>query len=176
MYQHAVCIALPDRAQAAATLRRGRELHLARILYRQNVPSRAGRVGSVSPARNQLCDRHFGVGNEPTSPQLAAAAAAQTTQAQRLAHDHLFEDGAPLLSRRTSPNDPSDNSMAAPVGRLPQDSESYRRRVGQAVNAKTLRIKHYLCACPSAEEGIDWQGAEETRQGRQEMVVQREHD
>ena len=46
----------------------------------------------------------------------------------------------PLLSRRTSPNVPSDNSIAAPVGRLPQDSESYSRRVGQAKNSGMFRI------------------------------------
>jgi len=43
--------------------------------------------------------------------------------------------------------------MAAPVRRLPQGSESYSGRVGQAENSETFRLQHYMCACPSAKAG-----------------------
>src|SRR5689334_25436324 len=94
----------------------------------------------------------------------AAPVAAQPPQAHRLAHDHPFEDRAPLLSRRASPNDPSDQSVAAPVPRLSPGTESYPRRVAQVEMADSLRSPHEMCACPStsaqrlrlfAEVGID---------------------
>ena len=114
VHQHAVGIALPDRAEAATTLRRGRELHLAPVLDRQDVPPGARHAGPIGPARNQPCRRHFRAGKEPPSLQLSPAIATQSAQAHRFARHHTFEDCAPLLSRRRSPNDPSDNSMAAP--------------------------------------------------------------
>ena len=52
----------------------------------------------------------------------------------RLARDHPFEDRPPPLSRRRSPNDPSDHSISAPVLRLPGQTESYPRRVGQGIS------------------------------------------
>ena len=72
VHQHAVCIALLHRTKATATLGCGRELHLAAILDRQNVPSGAGLTGSVSPALNQLLSRHFRIGEEPPGLQLTS--------------------------------------------------------------------------------------------------------
>jgi hypothetical protein len=48
----------------------------------------------------------------------------------------------PPLSRRRSPNDPSDHSISAPVLRLPGGRESYQNRFGQAFNTQvTLHLR-----------------------------------
>ena len=117
VHQHAEGIALSDRAEAAAALCCGRELHLTTVLDRQDMPPGTGRAGQIGPARNQLCRRHLRAGEEPPGLQLTLAVAAQPAQAHRFTRRHPFEDLRPLLSRRTSPNVPSDNSIAAPVGR-----------------------------------------------------------
>src|SRR3984957_15737096 len=165
VYQHAVCIALLHRAKAAATPGGGREFHLATVLDRQNVPPSACLPGSVSPALNQLRGRHLRIGKEPPGLQFTAAVAAQPAQAYRFAQHHLFEDRSPPLSRRRSPNDPRDISMAAPVLCQPRDTESYSGRVAQGQNAatgenvRTFHIRHYMCACPSAKAGMTTRGA-----------------
>ena len=87
----------------------------------------------------------------PTKTETRPTRGVDWAQAHRFARHHLFEDRVPLLSRRTSPNDPSENSMVAPVDRLPQASESHPSRVGQMGNAKTLQS----CACPSAFAGVE---------------------
>ena len=153
--------ALTHRAEVATALCRGRELHLTtipgpspgRALDRQNMPPSTGRAGQIGPAGNQLCRRHSRAGEEPPGLQLTLAVATQPAQAHRFTRRHPFEDLRPLLSRRTSPNVPSDNSIVAPVGRLPQGSELYSRRVAQAKNSGKFRIRHYMCACPSAKAG-----------------------
>ena len=117
------------------------------------MPPGAGGTGLGTPAFNDLRGRHLGVGKKPASPLFASTVATKPAKAHRLAHDHLFEDRAPPLSRRRSPNDPSDISMAAPVRRLPRDSESYSGRVGQAENAETFQGRHYMCVCPRAFAG-----------------------
>src|SRR4029077_8518824 len=86
----------------------------------------------------------------------------------RFAQHHLFEDRSPPLSRRRSPNDPRDISIAcpgpdpgaAPVLCQPRGTESYSGRVAQGRNAATgenvgtFRIRHYIHACPSAFAGM----------------------
>ena len=161
VHQHAVCVSLTHRAEVATALRRGRELHLTSVpgsrpgqaLDRQDMPPGTGRAGQIGPARNQLCRRHSRAGEEPPGLQLTLAVAAQLAQAHRFTRRHPFEDLRPLLSRRTSPNVPNDNSIAAPVGRLPQGSESFSRRVAQAKKSGRFRIRFYMCACPSAKAG-----------------------
>ena len=127
VHQHAVCISLPTgRGRGGAVLWWGTSPHYGpRIssLNRQDVPPGTGRAGQIGPARDQLCRRHLRAGEEPPGLQLTLAVAAQPAQAHRFTRRHPFEDLRPLLSRRTSPNVPSDNSIAAPVGRLPQGKQ-----------------------------------------------------
>ena len=121
---------------------------------RQHMPPGARGTGPIRPALDDLRCCHLRVGKEPPGSLFAWTVAAQPAQTHRLARNHLFEDRAPPLSRRRSPNVPSDISMAAPVGRLPQVRESYSRRVGQTKNAatvQTFRRPHYMWACPRAE-------------------------
>jgi hypothetical protein len=140
VHQHAVCVSLTHRPEIAAALRRGWELHLTTVpgsspgqaLDREDVSPGTGRAGQIGPARNQLCRRHSRAGEEPPILQLTLAVAAQLAQVHRFTRRHPFEYLCPLLSRRTSPNVPIDNSIAAPVGRLPQGSESHSRRVAQS--------------------------------------------
>jgi hypothetical protein len=153
VHQHTIGIALLHRTKAAPALRRGREFNLRGILDRQHMPPGAGGPGLRTPSFDDLRYRHLSVGEEPAGPLFASAVPTEAAQAHGLAHDHLFEDRTPPLSRRRSPNVPSDISMAAPVRRLPQGSESYSGRVGQAENSETFRLQHYMCACPSAFAG-----------------------
>ena len=131
--QHAIAMTFADRAEAAAASRPGREFDLAGVLDRKNVPVRRGRTGQLAPAFDDFRRRHLGIGEEPAGALLPGAIAADLTQADCLARDHSFEDRSPPLSRRSSPNDPTDHSMLSPVLRLPRGSESDVRRAGQAV-------------------------------------------
>src|SRR5487761_2141356 len=130
---HAVRIPFLHRPQAAAALRGGREFHLRGILNRQPVPPGGGRAGQIAPSLDNSRRRYFRVGEKPTRSQFATTVTTQPAQADRLARDHSFEDRTPPLSRRRSPNDPSDHSISAPVLRLPGWTESYSRRVGQEI-------------------------------------------
>ena len=83
------------------------------------MPSGHSRAGPIAPSLDDLRGRYFGVGEETTCLQFATPVTTQPAQADRLARDHPFEDRTPPLSRRISPNDPSDHSISAPVLRLP---------------------------------------------------------
>ncbi len=123
---------------------------------RQHMPPGAGGTGPIRPAFDDLRCGHLFAGKEPPGSLFACTVAGQPAQTHRLAQDHLFDDRAPPLSRRRSPNVPSDISMAAPVTRLTRVRESYSRRVGQTKNAaalETFRTRHQMCACPRAEAG-----------------------
>ena len=118
------------------------------------MPPGARGTGPIRPAFDDLRCGHLLAGKEPTGSLFACTVAAQPAKTHRLARNHLLEDRTPPLSRRKSPNVPSDISMAAPVGRLPKVSEWYSRRVGQTKNAamvQTFHTPHYMCACPRAE-------------------------
>ena len=129
-----VGVAFLYRSQAATALRGGGEFHLRGVLDRQHMPPEKSRAGSQAPTFDDLRGRHPRVGEEPTRLQFATAVTTQPAQAYRLARNHPFEDRTPPLSRRTSPNDPSDHSISAPVLRLPGPTESYSRRVGQGIS------------------------------------------
>src|SRR5665213_700788 len=133
MGDNPVCIAFLHWSKAAAALRGGREFHLRGILNRQNMTTADRRAGSQAPAFDDLRRRHLWVGEEPARLFFATTVTTQPAQTYRLTRDHPFEDRAPPLSRRRSPNDPSDHSISAPVLQLPGGTESYSRRVGQAV-------------------------------------------
>ena len=156
VHQHAVCISLPTgRGRGGAVLWWGTSPHYgARIQSGAGFGSPGHAARQIGPARDQLRHCHLRAGEEPPGLQLTLAVAAQPAQAHRFTRRHPFEDLRPVLSRRTSPNVPSDNSIAAPVGRLPQGSELYSRRVGQAKNTGRFRRRHYMRACPSAKAGM----------------------
>ena len=116
MHQQAVGVAFLHRAEAAAALRRGRELHLAGVIDRQARAARRRRRRSASLQEAMIfAVVTFSLAKNRPAPQLTVAVAAQPFEANRFARDHLFEDRAPLYRRRRSPNVPSDQSMAAPV-------------------------------------------------------------
>src|SRR6202789_1789749 len=50
MHQYAVRVVLLDWTEAAATLHRGRELHLAPVFNQQDVPPGAGRASQRAPS------------------------------------------------------------------------------------------------------------------------------
>jgi hypothetical protein len=106
-----VRVAFLDRPQATPAFSGGGEFHLRGILDRQYMPSGDGRSDLLAPALDDLRRRHAAVGEEPTGLQLTTTVTTQPAQADRLARDHPFEDRTPPLSRRTSPNDPSDHSI-----------------------------------------------------------------
>ena len=108
---------------------------------------------SLRPSPPAYAGAGFGIGKEPACLQFTTTVATQPAQADRLARDHLFEDRAPPLLRRRSPNAPSEHSISAPVLRLPRRTESYSRRVGQADFGDQYGTEHDLCACPSAKAG-----------------------
>jgi hypothetical protein len=137
-----VCIAFLYWSQATAALRIGGEFHLRGVLDRQYMTAGDRRAGLQAPTLNDLRRRHFRIGEEPAGLFFATSATTQPAQAYRLARDHSFEDRAPPLSRRRSPNDPSDHSISAPVLRLPGGRESYQNRFGQAFNTEmTLLVR-----------------------------------
>ena len=123
------------------------------------MPPGASGAGLGTPAFNDPRRCHLGVSKEPASPLFASTVATEAAKTHRLANDHLFEDRTPPLSRRRSPNDPSDISMAAPVRWLPRDSESYSGRVGQAENAETFQDRHHMCVCSRAQAGAGYGSA-----------------
>ena len=109
MHQKAAARAFPDLAEAAPPAGLGLEVDLARILDGQHVPAGRSGDGLFAPARDQAIGRHLLVGQEaPKSNLSGAAALAEFAQADRSAHDHAIEQYSPLLSRRLSPNWPSD--------------------------------------------------------------------
>jgi hypothetical protein len=142
--------ALLHRAETAAALRRGRELHFAGIVNRQHMQPSAGGTGLRAPGGDDLCRGYLLIAEEPAGSEFTAAVATQPFEAYRFAREHLFEDHAPLWSQRASPNVPSDMSMAAPGCPLPRYTEADPPRVGQI----TFRFPDYLCACPSAKAGM----------------------
>ena len=89
----------------------------------------------------------------------------------RLARDHPFEDRTPPLSRRRSPNDPSDHSISAPVLRLPGQTESYPRRVGRGIS-QIDTVPNITCAhalAPSQGQAPKRKALGEARIVRQEI-------
>ena len=145
-----VCIAFLHWPQATVALCRGRESHLHGILDRQRMAAGDSRAGSQAPAIDDVRHRHLRIGEEPARLQFATTVTTQPAQANCLARDHPFEDRSSPLSRRRSPDDPSDHSISAPVLRLPGRTESYSRPAGQAILRGRCDTEYYLCACPSA--------------------------
>ena len=76
-----------------------------------------------------------------------------------MARHHVHADTTTIrqLSSHTSPNDPSDQSIAA-VPRLRLCAESHLLRVGQAKTAISVPDRHYMCARPSLREGAGRRG------------------
>src|SRR6185437_3153123 len=96
------------------------EVDLARILDGEHVAARHSPRGLLAPALDQPLDRHILVGQEAAIAYLPrAAAAAELAQANTLLHGHTLEQLRPFLSRRRSPNRPSEKlvtCMATPRG------------------------------------------------------------
>jgi hypothetical protein len=121
MRQQTVRAALVQWSQAAPGLAALGALALAGrgkadrcgVLYRQHMPPRYRRAGLSAPAGNDLRRRHLRIGKEPAGPQLTAPVAAKPAKADRLAQHHAFDNRSPPLSRRASPNCPSDQFIAA---------------------------------------------------------------
>jgi hypothetical protein len=123
---------IAPRALTAAAGKR----HRRGVLDCQHMPSGDRCAGVLAPAVDNLCCRYLGVGKEAPSLQLPAAAAAQSAQADGFTQHHAFDDCSPPLSRRASPNCPSDQFIVArPLPLLLRGNASYRGRAGQAIFA-----------------------------------------
>src|SRR5665213_3552756 len=130
---------------------RSRDGMVAWIIRGSAPRQRGGTILERMVARKTVCLRRLGGnrrGEEQAGRFFATTVTTQPAQTYRLTRDHPFEDRAPPLSRRRSPNDPSDHSISAPVLQLPGGTESYSRRVGQAVFGGRCDSEYYLCAYP----------------------------
>jgi hypothetical protein len=141
--------AVPAQAGAAAALRAGWEFHLRGIpRLRRDKPASPERVVRRPTGRS--------VRSNPRRSSPPSLSGWRRIGLLALRHDDYHPAGAsipscarpsvrgscPPLSRRRSPNDPSDHSISAPVLRLPGRRESYQNRFGQVFNT----VANITCA------------------------------
>ena len=115
MGEHTMRVAVTAGPKAPAASRSGGEMDLGRILDRQHMPAGHRLARSITPTLDDFFGRHLATGEKPARAQFAAPPFTEPFEADGLVQQHVFEDRAPLLSRRASPNVPSEKFMAVPV-------------------------------------------------------------
>src|SRR5258707_5056429 len=107
-------MALADLPEPAPASCRGCEVDFAGVLDRQHMAAFCRRHRAFAPAFDHACGRHLGIAEKAVEPHfLGAVAFSQSPQADIIARNHAFDERRPPLSRRRSPNRPSDQSVCA---------------------------------------------------------------
>ena len=128
MQQHAAAVAFADLPKPAPAPCGGGEVDLAGVLNREHVTTFRRRRRAFAPALDHTRDRDLVVAEKAIEPHLLGTAAfRQPPQADILARDHAFEKRRPPLSRRRSPNRPSDHVVCASMS-TPRKSRSASQR------------------------------------------------
>src|SRR5712671_1683413 len=112
--QHPVAVALADLSEPAPASCRGCEVDFAGVLDRQYMAAFCRRHRAFAPAFDDTGRCHLGIAEKAVEPHFPAAIAfCQSPQADITARNHAFDERRPPLSRRRSPNRPSDQSICA---------------------------------------------------------------
>ena len=129
MPQQAMDGAVANRAPATPAPRGRAEMNRAGILDRQNRPACRRTSGLCAPTVQQRRNRHVRIGEKPAlADEVRAAPTGQPAHADRGMRNHTFQQRSPPLSRRRSPNQPTDHSISSrailsivrlPIVRLP---------------------------------------------------------
>src|SRR5262249_52079978 len=111
--------------------------------------------GPLAPPLDQAIDRDLAIAQKAAEPNfLGSLPTADTTHAYARARDHAIEQRRPPLSRRRSPNRPSDHSAQnMPTLRLIQSAwdritRRARKEIPNPCPESLRRTK--MCACSSA--------------------------
>lgn len=114
MHQQAMDVAVANLAQATPAPLGRAEMNLAGILDRQNMPACRRTSGLFAPTVQQRRNRHVRIGEKPAiADELRAAPTGQPAHAYRGMRNHTFQQRSPPLSRRRSPNQPTDHSISS---------------------------------------------------------------
>ena len=114
MHQQAMDVAVANLAQATPAPRGRAEMNRAGILDRQNMPACRRTSGLFAPTVQQRRNRHVRIGEKPAiADELRAAPTGQPAHAYRGMRNHTFQQRSPPLSRRRSPNQPTDHAISS---------------------------------------------------------------
>ena len=158
MYQHTVRVALPNRAESAAALRGGWELHLGSILM-----ARTCRPAQASPVRSDQPSISFATVTFGLAKNRPARSSPPRLPPRRRKHTVLSmaicsRIAPPFIEAQIS-ECPERHFHGGPVRRLPQDSKWSRRRVGQAESQGRSEIDitcvHVLAVTPGDAGSVD---------------------
>ena len=159
MHQQAMDVAVANLAQATPAPLGRAEMNLAGILDRQNMPACRRTSGLFAPTVQQRRNRHVRIGEKPAiADELRAAPAGQLAHAYRGARNHTFQQRSPPLSRRQSPNRPTDHSIPSraifSIARLPDAQNAMHGSIPLRASGSLCRqqdpIWHaQMCASPS---------------------------
>jgi hypothetical protein len=127
MHQQAMDVAVANLAQATPAPLGGAEMNLVGILDRQNMPACRRTSGLVAPTVQQRRNRYVWIGEKPAiADERRTAPTGQSAHAYRGMRNHTFQQRSPPLSRRRSPNPPTDHSISSrailAIVRLPDAS------------------------------------------------------
>ena len=122
------------------------------------MPARSGNPRLIAPPLDQFSDCHAYIGQKsPKTHIFGPASLRQLTHAHIPARNHALEKRRPLLSRRRSPNRPSDHSILTMAtlrfvqsvpSRITLRSDS---GISQSQTESICRAK--MCRCPSLRPG-----------------------
>src|SRR5215217_4176965 len=158
MQQHAAGIAFADFAQSTPTSLPRLKLDLAGVLDRQHMtPADHGRR-LPAPAFNHSIGRDLRIVHEPPVRHVRGPVTlCHLTQADTARAKHSSHKRRPLLSRRTSPNSPSDKSGSCCISDAPSnqasETESYNPQTRDNIMTHRVNLSRQTCRNPSANAG-----------------------
>src|SRR6185369_13626049 len=101
------------------------EVDLTGVLDGQHMAAFCRGNRAVAPAFDDALCRHLGIAEKPVEPHLPGAVTLRKpAQTDIFARDHAFDKRRPPLSRRRSPNRPSDQSICDSIPRHLCQSQS----------------------------------------------------
>ena len=163
MHQQAMDVAVANLAQAAPAPLARAEMNLAGILDRQNMPACRRTSGLFAPTVQQRRNRHVRIGEKPAiADELRAAPTGQPAHAYRGMRNHTFQQRSPPLSRRRSPNRPTDHSIPSraivSMARLPDAQNAMHGSIPLRASGSLCRQQEPIwhaqtCASPRAQAG-----------------------
>src|SRR5260221_616916 len=126
--QHAEHIALADLAKAAPVVAGRRELDIAGVLDRQYVAITNGAARLLAPAFDKLLLGYALIGDKPPEAHLLRPGATGKPSGADRSHAYRStEQRRPPLSRRRSPNRPSDQLRSARISQYLQPNQPSTR-------------------------------------------------
>jgi len=152
--QQPVDITLSGLSEPAPALCRRCEVDLTGVLDGQHMAAFCRGNRAVAPAFDDALCRHFGIAEKPVEPHLPGAVTLRKpAQTDIFARDNAFDKRRPPLSRRRSPNRPSDQSICdsieTPLPKLKCRNRNHTdSRFWNPPQPTRVNPPHQMCACP----------------------------